>query len=253
MTLLAGSKLAADEFFVAGAVPRNRGSSVDLTIGAIYDKNGTEVTDLFALKPGRMVQVVSAEVFNLPHDVTGHVTYKTNLTKRGIWALTVGIVDPGWTGPVSTTLLNFSDIEYVIGPGEPFLRVSFFSHDPIDISLLPSRVDRLAYGNDVRRSAMSVFPQSFLKYDDIVHEAGKEILNKIQTRGLAWVGAIAFIFTIASLTMQVSQAYIPDLAGYVRPSRVGELEAKIEQFERRVRDLEAAAEHGAGTVERDSR
>ena len=75
-----------------------------------------------------MVQVVSAEVFNLSATTTGHVTYKTELTKNVIWALTVGIVDPGWTGPVATTLLNFSRDDHAVALGDTFLRVTFFDH-----------------------------------------------------------------------------------------------------------------------------
>lgn len=129
MALLTGSDLVADRFFVSGA-PVARGSSFDLTVGTILDHNGNKVDGPFVLKPGYMVQVVSAEVFKLPDAVTGHVTYKTALTRRGIWALTVGIVDPGWNGPVTTTLLNFSRIDCAVAPGDAFLRVSFFGHAP---------------------------------------------------------------------------------------------------------------------------
>src|SRR5690348_9613144 len=106
MTLITGNALDPKTFFKEGQ-PSLQGSSFDLTIGSIFDQEGKKVEGLFTLKPGHMVQVVSTEVFNLSDRVTGHVTYKTTLTKKGIWALTVGIVDPGWDGPVATTLLNF--------------------------------------------------------------------------------------------------------------------------------------------------
>src|SRR5271170_2161389 len=106
MTLIAGAELASRHFLKSGN-PKRRGSSFELTIGSIFDHDGNRVDGPFKLKPGHMVQVVSAEIFDLPDNVTGHVTYKTTLTKIGIWALTVGIVDPGWKAPVTTTLLNF--------------------------------------------------------------------------------------------------------------------------------------------------
>ena len=109
MTLLAGNALDPKRFFTSGN-PQVQGSSFDLTIGCIFDHQGKKVVGPFTIKPGHMVQVVSSEELKLSDQVTGHVTYKTTLTRQGIWALTVGIVDPGWTGPVSTTLLNFSRV-----------------------------------------------------------------------------------------------------------------------------------------------
>src|SRR5690349_1007472 len=109
MTLVAGTELDAQKFFKGGK-PSVQGSSFDLNIGCIFDHDGKKVDGIFTIEPGQMVQVVSAEVFSLPDHITGHVTYKTTLTKKGIWALTVGIVDPGWNGPIATTLLNFSKV-----------------------------------------------------------------------------------------------------------------------------------------------
>src|SRR5690349_9690219 len=130
MTLVAGNKLVPKSFFKSGS-PSVQGSSCDLTIGSIFDHEGKKVEGPFTIKPRHMVQVVSSEVFDLSNRVTGHVTYKTTLTKKGIWALTVGIVDPGWDGPVATTLLNFSRVDHAIAEGDAFLRVSFFEHDPV--------------------------------------------------------------------------------------------------------------------------
>jgi hypothetical protein len=130
MTLVSGNLLDPKRFFKTGE-PSPQGSSFDLTIGSIFDHKGRKVEGPFTIKPGYMVQVVSSEVFSLSDRYTGHVTYKTTLTKKGIWALTVGIVDPGWDGPVATTLLNFSGVNYAISDGDPFLRVSLFEHDPV--------------------------------------------------------------------------------------------------------------------------
>ncbi|RYG97164.1 MAG: hypothetical protein EON58_10395, partial [Alphaproteobacteria bacterium] len=109
--LVTGDGLDAKRFFQVGS-PKALTTSFELTVGRIYNTEGQEVDGPFVLKPGHMVQVVSAEIFNLGPDVTGHVTYKTTLTRIGIWALTVGIVDPGWTCPIGTTLLNFSRSDF---------------------------------------------------------------------------------------------------------------------------------------------
>ena len=71
MTLITGNELVPTRFFSAGN-PTVRESSFDLTIGSIFDHTGKKVDKSFNLEPGQMVQVVSAEVFNLSATTTGH-------------------------------------------------------------------------------------------------------------------------------------------------------------------------------------
>ncbi|WP_424032180.1 hypothetical protein [Methylocella sp.] len=109
-----------------------------------------------------MVQVVSTEVFNLPRTVTGHATYKTELTKNGIWALTVGIVDPGWNGPLATTLLNFSRCDHAVALGDPFLRITLFDHAPVPDENLETGGSVAEYLLGVQKTAKTRFPQTFM-------------------------------------------------------------------------------------------
>lgn len=196
MTLLAGRSLNASNFFKQGQ-PNANGSSFDLTIGTIFDDKGMEIKGPLTLEPGHIIQVVSAEVFDLPADITGHVTYKTTLTHKGIWALTVGIVDPGWKGPVATTLLNFSKVDYPLMEGDAFLRVSFFKHEPIELCELRQTPELSEYLKTIRKSACTLFSPTFLNSDAIAVRASSHVMNSIQKRALAWIAAIAVIFTIA--------------------------------------------------------
>jgi deoxycytidine triphosphate deaminase len=198
MTLIAGEELDAAQFFRSGS-PKRRASSFDLTIGEIIDHAGEASFGPFKLQPGHMVQVISKEVFSLPADVTGHVTYKTALTRNGIWALTVGIIDPGWRGPISTTLFNFSKSDYAIHEGDSFLRVSFFKHAAVNETHFPKQYDSVAYRIEIRKIAMTKFAETFLNQDEISEKAGKAVISRIQLQSLAWVALIATVFTIAQI------------------------------------------------------
>ncbi len=195
MKLITGTELDSSKFFSRGT-PTAQGSSFDLSIGKIYDKTGAEVKGPFTLKPGHMVQVVSAEVFALSNKITGHVTYKTGLTRMGIWALTVGIVDPGWDGPIATTLLNFSKVEHTIHVGDKFLRVSLFEHDPVPLTTIRHSPPLDDYLKDVQCLAASRFPSTFLNSDQIAEDAGKAVMNRIRTEALTWLGITAILFTL---------------------------------------------------------
>lgn len=201
MTLLAGEKLDKDRFFRSGA-PVRQGSSFDLTIGHIYDEHGHRVQAPYTLLPNEMIQVVSAEVFDLPSNVTAHVSYKTGLTSQGIWALTVGIVDPGWNGPVSTTLLNFSKAKFAVQEGDVFLRVSFFEHDEVNKKYLrPNAAGFLGYIRSVQGTAATRFPREFLDVDRVSGIAADKAIKRMQNQALVWVALIAFLFTVLQLAV----------------------------------------------------
>jgi deoxycytidine triphosphate deaminase len=235
MTLLAGIALDPKSFFEGGN-PQVQGSSFDLTIGCIFDPDGKKVEGLFKIKPGHMVQVVSAEALKLSDSITGHVTYKTTMTRQGIWALTVGIVDPGWHGPISTTLLNFSRVDHAIAEGDPFLRVSLFQHDPVPAERLRKALSRDAYLKDIQKIAASRFPPTFLDTDNIAAAAGKNVLNKIRLEALGWVAGIAIVFTLLQIMINLftgSRASVTDIDG-VRV-KLERMQEKLIEFERPAR------------------
>jgi hypothetical protein len=160
-----------------------------------------------------MVQVISREVFRLPASVTGHVTYKTALTKEGIWALTVGIVDPGWSGPVSTTLLNFSSVNKLIDRGDTFLRVTLFEHAPVDPDMLPRPISEGDYAKGVQSLAAARFPPTFLNTDEISAKAGDFVMGRIRNESLIWLGAAVAIFTIVQLVFALAPSVYETLSG----------------------------------------
>lgn len=242
MTLVSGDLLKPESFFKGGQ-PAPQGSSFDLTIGCIFDHDGKKVEGPFTIKPGHMVQVVSSEVFSLTDRVTGHVTYKTTLTKKGIWALTVGIVDPGWDGPVATTLLNFSKVDHAIARGDAFLRVSFFEHAPVPADRLRKAPPSEAYLMEIQKTAASMFPPTFLNSDKIVEAAGSNVLNRIRIEALVWVASIVLIFTVVQLVFTFGRAYMPS---EIRQADFDALHRAMSAIETRLLKFEQMSSHVAG-------
>lgn len=235
MTLLAGVHLDKDRFFSSGN-PVRQGSSFDLTIGSIYDEKGNRVEGQYMLRPNQMIQVVSEEVFNLPKDVTAHVSYKTGLTSKGIWALTVGIVDPGWNCPISTTLFNFSKVDFAVQEGAVFLRVSFFEHAPVEDNQRRIGGTVQEYLRVVKGMAGTYFPRQFLDVDKVYKEAGSEAVKRMRNTALFWVALIAILFTIIQLVLTLA----PPVANSYRdsPERDSALASQIQGLEDQIQDLD---------------
>lgn len=243
MTLLAATALDPKAFFREGPEPIRQGSSFDLTIGNIYDRKGREVTGPFTLKAGHMVQVSSAQVFNLPSHITGHVTYKTTLTRKGIWALTVGIVDPGWTGPIATTLLNFSKIDHVVARGDAFLRVSFFEHTPVPPDLLRTAPSPEEYCKSVQKAAVSDFPKTFLAHKEIAQRAGEKAAAQIRNNALIWAAGIGLYFAvIQAVAIYFHPAYTSAPPEHVvSAEELSRLQSELDIMRKRIGELERAA------------
>lgn len=244
MTLISGDQLIPDHFFSRGRpgtahpIPEANGSSCDLTIGGIITQDGRETTGPFVLKPGHMVQVVSAEVFSLKGDVTGHVTYKTELTRNGIWALTVGIVDPGWNGPISTTLLNFSRVEHAVSIGSKFLRVSFFQHSSVSNEKLRACKDLDDYFQTVKVAAATRFPATFLDQEKIATEAGDTAFKKVRAQAFLWFAAIAVIFSAMQIFLIALTPYLSNIEN----PELSQLRSQVEQLEQRISDQASQAD-----------
>lgn len=252
MTLVTGNALDPKIFFKSGQ-PLAQGSSFDLTIGSIFDHQGKKVEGPFTIKPGHMVQVVSSEVFALSDRVTGHVTYKTTLTKKGIWALTVGIVDPGWDAPIATTLLNFSRVDYAITEGDAFLRVSLFEHEPVPSDRLRRAPPLEAYLKDIQKTAASMFPLTFLDTEKISAAAGGNVLARIRNEALVWVAGIALLFTLLQATRPDRPSVELTTKDLVAPVSWKELDAmgeKIDALRIKLLAIEQANPPGSAPLER---
>lgn len=98
--------------------------SYNLTVEKVIDMYN-EVHESFTLKPQGMIYVVFKEKLNVPNDVIGFAHVKTTLTKLGIMATNIGIIDPNYTGYISTLLINFGKCEHYISKGDAALRVTF--------------------------------------------------------------------------------------------------------------------------------
>lgn len=238
MTLLAAAHLDPKRFFQEGSNPIQQGSSFDLTVGSIYDHEGKKVSGPFILKPNHMVQVTSAELFRIPNNVTGHVTYKTTLTSRGIWALTVGIVDPGWTGPISTTLLNFSRIDHAISEGDSFLRVSFFEHERIPDDKLRKAPNPDQYLANLQKSAATIFPQTFLDTSKIADQAGVTAVERMRARGLVWAAIIAGLFAAIQIITSYAQPSFVFGRNEVSNEEISRLTTELSDMKKQIHDLE---------------
>jgi deoxycytidine triphosphate deaminase len=132
VTMIVGQKILDLQLLTGGSRGNLKHGTFDLTIGSIIPI-GKQVEEKKKqilkeqgcfLEPREMVWVLSKEEFKMPATVTGLATLKTAFTKDGILALNVGIIDPLFSGPISTALINFSDRPRRIQIGDKFFSIA---------------------------------------------------------------------------------------------------------------------------------
>lgn len=171
--LIVGSAILNCKLIKNGDTKNLKHSTYDLTIGEIFPIGGNTKENrrqtekgIYFLQPRETVLVLSREQFSLPGTVTGLATLRTTLTKQGLLALNVGIIDPYFNGPISTTLINFSERVVPIKIGDCFFRVLFMLHKNTERGKSED-MERAKYIDQLTIAAYRDFPRSFLNIPDL--------------------------------------------------------------------------------------
>lgn len=210
-----------------------RSASYDLTVGSIVTADGEEV-DHHRLGPQEVVKVISAESVEMPVDVTAYVHVKTGLCNEGILALNIGIVDPGFSGPLQSALINFGKTTHKIKRGSVFGRITFHAQMP------PERITKVVRSmNDVKDEAKThvdkYLARDFLNFSKTVKKAAKKATSEYRNTLLFILPLFAFLF--AGLTYFLNFSNMSRLEGYINVQdrvtdarRREEMEAKLSEL-----------------------
>ncbi|MCF6273848.1 MAG: hypothetical protein L3J37_11800 [Rhodobacteraceae bacterium] len=226
--LIVGDRILKDSLIKNGKPENLKNSSYNLTIGKIvpigkeaYKKQRKSgLPEKYFIEPREVVLVLSEESFQLPEYVTGLVTLRTALTKVGLQALDVGIVDPHYSGPISTTLINFSDRPFEIRVGDPFFRVLFLLHD--DVSewrpKIDESIDSELYIKNLERTAYNKFPKTYLNLpsndDEFFFRNFWRMIRSALTYG--WIGKITGIILIILIWFILEEStFVPLFSGKI--------------------------------------
>jgi len=213
---------------IQGIAPeRVRRASYEVAVGSIIDPSKGFLKEGSVQIPerGGVVKVISSEILKVPKNLAGYASVKTSLSNKSVLALNIGIVDPGWEGPLSAALVNFGKIPVEIKVGDAFLHVTFheldaggddqsaweeeWSHEEPG----PWNKDREANYRRLRElEAKAHLGGSFMDVhrlvDEIADKKMAELFGKLKDRGfqiLTWfvplLAVIVFFLTIGTFAL----------------------------------------------------
>lgn len=194
MALLSGEAIEARNILANAVAQSFRNASYDLRIDKIITPGAEETID-FILPAQGMVEVISAERVQLPADVAGYALVKTSLCNQGILALNIGILDPGYSGRISSTLINFGKTDFALRQGDTFLRLTFHEYEAQE-QIRYVTFDDPAYFADKKEKVLKYFSERFLDIkrtvEEVTEPVSKRVVEEWRTQLLKWVPAVAF-------------------------------------------------------------
>jgi dUTPase len=206
--------LSGEEIRSSGLVEQSedrfyRATTYDLTVGdIILDGGKTREGSTYELKPGGMVRVVSTEALRLPDNITGHVLLKNDLCTKGVLAINIGVVDPGFEGPISSTLINFGRADFVVEKGTPFLRVSFHHCPKSTLADAAQKYDRTTYLKRVRQEVLAYSGPTFLNMDATAAKAATTAFESFKNALFGWATVVGVIVALLAIFAPLGASFV---------------------------------------------
>lgn len=108
----------------------------------------------------------------------------------------IGIIDPGYEGPLSSVLVNFGKEAFKLKTNDIFLRVTFseFSSPTKNIDLKYGPFPRKDYVTATRSAAMDFLGNAFVDIEDNIKKKVTSTTSKMATNFGLWIAAFGLLF-----------------------------------------------------------
>ena len=185
-----------------------RASTYDLSVAEIIPAENVPGTSEYDLPPGGTVRVVSKESLKLPNNITGHALLKNELCRKGVLALNIGVIDPGFEGPISSTLINFGRGNFVVKQGAPFLRISFHRCLVSPKANKSSKYSRQEYVSRVKDEAAAYMASSFLNVEGTAKKAAETAFVSFKEGLVIWATIVAVLLGLLAIFAPLGASYV---------------------------------------------
>jgi deoxycytidine triphosphate deaminase len=249
--LLNKDQIRARGLIQDGEPPNFREASYDLRVGEIlpaprerkgtlglYHVNVPVPASGFFLEPQGMVTVISKEIVKLPPCIAGYALVKNSMSNAGILAINIGVIDPGYDGPIASTLINFGKQPFLLKPGMVYLRLTFHVFEPSGSPEPPHPIDRPTYLERTRQQVSTYSSPTFLNLDKTAELAGENAFGEFKKWLIVWAGVIALLLGFLA-------GLVPMAASYADRAIAGReaLEKELSKDENKIDQLEQALEN----------
>jgi dUTPase len=234
-----------------------RASTYDLSIGEIIPAGPASGGAEYKLPLGGTVRVISTESLRLPNNITGHALLKNELCRKGVLAINVGVIDPGFQGPISSILVDFGRADFVVRQGAPFLRISFYRCPPSPKADKSAKYNRDQYVSLVKDEVAAYMAPTFLNVEATAERAAETAFVSFKNGLVIWATLVAVLLALLAIFAPLGASYVEKYVAAREQRELG-LEKTVEEnlkerYEIRLKTLSDQVDEMRRTMEKGTR
>jgi deoxycytidine triphosphate deaminase len=213
----------------------------------------------WTVRPAETLLAITRETVIIPDSVCATYGQLNRLANRGLMILNTSIVEPGYNGPLSCLLVNFSSQPVSLCPGESIAKINF--HQLLGVpTILQPTITRADYERQVAKNAV-LLPKSLLDISG-VEKRVSESVGKGVRRSFIIGGIIIAVLLFWSQMEGVFSNWIWQKTGLMSTSKQAELDSlrkqlenqeqrdqlksKIEDLEKQIKEIKASQGDAGG-------
>lgn len=154
---------------------------------------------VFEIGPSETKIVKTLEYIKMPDDLCATYSPLYRLSSKGVMLLNASIVEPGYEGPLSCFLVNFSSERVTLYPEDDIAKMIFHKLDKVPSNLKRKKITEKNYEYDLAMAAKK-YHQTFLDVTSISEKAADQAEKKI--KGLAITTSIVLVLIITFATIE---------------------------------------------------
>jgi deoxycytidine triphosphate deaminase len=132
----------------------------------------------FVLEPADTMIIVTREVLNMPKDLCATYGQLNRLANHGLMILNTSVVEPGYSGPLSCVLVNFSSQRLSLVPGESIAKLNFHTLQGLPDSFYPGKFDHDTYEQLASQNA-TCLPRSLLDISGVEERVTQKVNSRV--------------------------------------------------------------------------
>lgn len=194
--------------------------------------------DHWIIKPSETLVIMTKEKINIPPDMFASYSQLNGLARQGLMLINVSIVEPGYCGPLSCFLVNFSKDSIHLYPDSDIAKICFHKLSGTPRALKPLTIAEDDYQKDLVKSAR-LYPVSFMDIggveERIVDRATKSV-NRSISFAVVFIGVLVLWTTLEPLTSK----YLWERQGVMTNTQRMDLMKLQQELEKTKNDLSIA-------------
>lgn len=152
----------------------------------------------YELKPNELVIFQTREQIKMPMSLSASYSALDSIAKEGLLLINASMVEPGYEGPLSGVLLNFSSYTFQIKPGLEIAKINFYEVKG-DVTQKLTESVGTEYSKVLQEKAKR-YTQTFLDVERLKNDVIKQSVRKV--KGGFLFGGVVLAILLAFSTIE---------------------------------------------------